>query len=211
MTTLSLLSINLEFGGELTKNGILYKQNSKYYNTFINQYINYLIDSFNYIFDVKPTEDTTEIIAHKNANLNEFDIIGVGKNTITITREESSHYKLVSTDIILEVIKSEPTFNLEPIDKIFSVESFEVRIPDSLDDLANNEYFVYSYEIQDNTIATISNNFVSLLKSGTTKINITRDSTEYYESKTIQIDLNVTHAPGSFNFMYNGSNNINKQ
>ena len=42
MTTLSLLSINLEFGGELTKKGILYKQDSKYYDTFINQYIKYI-------------------------------------------------------------------------------------------------------------------------------------------------------------------------
>jgi exonuclease III len=42
MTKLSLMSINLEYGGELTIKGIKYKKNSNYYNKFINQYIKFI-------------------------------------------------------------------------------------------------------------------------------------------------------------------------
>jgi exonuclease III len=42
MTILSLISINLEYGGELTANGIKYAKDSKYYTKFINQYIKFI-------------------------------------------------------------------------------------------------------------------------------------------------------------------------
>ena len=172
-------------------------------------------DSFTYSFEILPDE-TTDLIAVKSiTTFNLFSIIGTGRNLVRITRLETPIYNSSYIDIPLIITKSESTFSLDPINKTYGVEQFQISHPISNDDLANNESFIYSYSVEpiegNILIASIvdDNNMV-INYAGTTKLNITRLESAYYSTKTIQTDITIERAIGSFNFLYNSSNIITK-
>ena len=178
MTTLSLLSINLEFGGELTKNGILYKQNSKYYNTFINQYIKYITKynpdiiafqeiCFRDVEFVKNNKITTAYGISKRLNYYYYE--SVNNNELAI----ASRYpiqKIIDTELYcgIEIIYNNKLF------KIFNVH-------------LNDEPCTY-YSLQNipynNTAANLTAKTAAVL-SAADKLPVIQDIMKYINNNTI--------------------------
>ena len=126
-------------------------------------------------------------------------IVGAGSTLVTVSQVENSNYNAATATMTLTVNESDPTITFNDENKTFTDPDFNLTATSS-------STGVFTYNILDNNIATVSGNTVTIIGAGTTSVTVTQSADSNYNAATATMTLTVNKAdPGIGNF-----NNINK-
>ena len=126
-------------------------------------------------------------------------IVGAGSTLVTVSQPENSNYNAATATMTLTVNESDPTITFNDENKTFTDPDFNLTATSS-------STGVFTYNILDNNIATVSGNTVTIIGAGTTSVTVTQSADSNYNAATATMTLTVNKAdPGIGNF-----NNINK-
>ena len=126
-------------------------------------------------------------------------IVGAGSTLVTVSQAENSNYNAATATMTLTVNESDPTITFNDENKTFTDPDFNLTATSS-------STGVFTYNILDNNIATVSGNTVTIIGAGTTSVTVTQSADSNYNAATATMTLTVNKAdPGIGNF-----NNINK-
>ena len=126
-------------------------------------------------------------------------IVGAGSTLVTVSQAENSNYNAATATMTLTVNEADPTITFNDENKTFTDPDFNLTATSS-------STGVFTYNILDNNIATVSGNTVTIIGAGTTSVTVTQSADSNYNAATATMTLTVNKAdPGIGNF-----NNINK-
>jgi len=145
-------------------------------------------------FDLTPTSTSPApfsfTISDTNiANLSEssVSIRNSGNTIVSVSQEAYGNYKATNASMILTVLKANPTISLDEIIKTYGDPDFEIS-PTS------NSTGQFSFSIENPSIATVSNNRVQIMETGTTFITTSQASVRNYNSGSTKTLLTVIKA-----------------
>jgi hypothetical protein len=132
-------------------------------------------------------------------NVSSTTIVGAGSTLVTVSQAENSNYNAATATMTLTVNESDPTITFNNVNKTFTDLDFNLTATSSSSG-------VFTYNILDNNIATVSGNTVTIIGAGTTSVTVTQSADSNYNAATATMTLTVNKAdPGIGNF-----NNIDK-
>jgi len=132
-------------------------------------------------------------------NVSRTTIVGAGSTLVTVSQAENSNYNAATATMTLTVNESDPTVTFNNVNKTFTDLDFNLTATSSSSG-------VFTYNILDNNIATVSGNTVTIIGAGTTSVTVYQSADSNYNAATATMTLTVNKAdPGIVNF-----NNINK-
>ncbi|MDG2062493.1 MAG: gliding motility-associated C-terminal domain-containing protein [Flavobacteriaceae bacterium] len=145
-------------------------------------------------FELKPTSTSPAPFTFTISDTNIATLSGsnitvqnTGSTTIVVKQEAYENFIGASASMVLTVLKADPKIILNEIIKTYGDSDFEIS-PTS------NSKGQFSFSIENLLIATVSNNKVKILETGTTYITTSQASTRNYNSGSIKTLLTVLKA-----------------
>ncbi|MDC3276057.1 gliding motility-associated C-terminal domain-containing protein [Flavobacteriaceae bacterium] len=145
-------------------------------------------------FELKPTSTSPAPFTFTISDTNIATLSGsnvtiqnTGSTTIVVKQEAYGNFIGTSASMVLTVLKADPKIILNEIIKTYGDPDFEIS-PTS------NSKGQFSFSIENLLIATVSNNKVKILETGTTFITTSQASTRNYNSGSIKTLLTVLKA-----------------
>ena len=145
---------------------------------------------------IQPTSNSSGSFSYTSSNLsvatitdNVITIVGAGNSLVTATQSVTDNYNSVTIETIFQVNKATPTitsFSIPPI--TFSSSSFQITQPTS------NSSGSFSYTSSNLSVATISNDIITIVGVGHSIITATQSVTTNYYARTIQTQFQVNKA-----------------
>jgi len=122
-----------------------------------------------------------------NLSGSSVSILNSGNTIVSVSQEAYGNYKATNASMILTVLKANPIISLDEIIKTYGDPDFEIS-PTS------NSTGQFSFSIENPSIASVSNNRVLILETGTTFITTSQASVRNYNSGSIKTLLTVIKA-----------------
>ena len=145
-------------------------------------------------FDLTPTSTSPAPFSFTISDTNIANLSGSsvsirnsGNTIVSVSQEAYGNYKATNASMILTVLKANPIISLDEIIKTYGDPDFEIS-PTS------NSTGQFSFSIEKPSIATVSNNRVQILETGTTFITTSQASVRNYNSGSIKTLLTVIKA-----------------
>ena len=145
-------------------------------------------------FELTPTSTSSAPFSFTISDTNIANLSGSsvsirnsGNTIVSVSQEAYGNYKATNASMILTVLKANPTISLDEIIKTYGDPDFEIS-PTS------NSTGQFSFSIEKPSIATVSNNRVQILETGTTFITTSQASVRNYNSGIIKTLLTVIKA-----------------
>jgi streptogramin lyase len=160
-------------------------------------------------FEITPPTSTnlTGLFSYASSNISVATISGIiitiggaGTTDITATQAATTNYIARDISASLTVERANPTFtNFSNLTKIFGVDSSFVITPPTSTNLTGS----FSYASNNQSVATISGNTITISGAGTTDITASQADTDNYNPGSITITLTVNKIiPTLTNFYY---------
>ena len=145
-------------------------------------------------FELTPTSTSPAPFSFTISDTNIANIIGSsvsvlnsGNTIISVSQEAYGDFNGANASMILTVLKANPTISLDEIIKTYGDPDFKIS-PTS------NSTGQFSFSIEKPSIATVSNDSVQILETGTTFITTSQASVRNYNSGIIKTLLTVIKA-----------------
>ena len=151
-------------------------------------------------FELTPTSTSPAPFSFTISNTNISSLNGsnltiknTGSTTIFVKQEGYENFIGANTSIVLTVLKADPKIVLNEIIKTYGDPDFEIS-PTS------NSKGQFSFSIKNSSIATVSNNIINILETGTTTITTSQESIRNFNPGSIKTLLNVLKANPNITF-----------
>ncbi|MDB3967840.1 BspA family leucine-rich repeat surface protein, partial [Flavobacteriaceae bacterium] len=116
-----------------------------------------------------------------------LSIVGPGQTNVTVNIEETENYLSISGSTTMTVNKGTPTIIFNDITK-------EIDDPDFNINPTSDSSGLMSFSIADSSIASISENTISILRRGTTTVTVNQSETSLFNSGSATMILTVNGA-----------------
>ena len=116
-----------------------------------------------------------------------LSIVGAGQTNVTVNIDETENYLSISGSTTMTVNKGTPTIIFNDITK-------EIDDPDFNINPTSDSSGLMSFSIADSSIASISENTISILRRGTTTVTVNQSETSLFNSGSATMILTVNGA-----------------